>query len=58
MGRENCNMYHLIDGVMYCDFFDYGFMPCHKVEVCLDGLDEEDIEDFEDDENLEDDWEE
>lgn len=42
MGRENCQMCHYLGNDVYCDYYDVFFAACESVEVCPDGLDDED----------------
>ena len=57
MGRENCLMNTIMDGVVYCDYYDFCFFECYDVGKCPDGLDDdeeyddEDCEDNNDDED-------
>lgn len=51
MGREYCNMCHMIGGIVFCDYYDYGFAKCSEVTRCPDGLDDEDDDiDYDDEE--------
>jgi hypothetical protein len=44
MAREECTMFHVINGEVYCDYYDYGFARCQDVAVCPEGFDEEEYE--------------
>ena len=58
MGRENCLMNTIMDGVVYCDHFDFCSFECNKIKKCPYGLDDDeeyDDEDCEDNNNDEDD---
>jgi len=35
-------MCHVVDGEMYCDYYDYMTTPCHTVTKCPERLDEDD----------------
>ena len=47
----------IMDGVVYCDYYDFCFFECYDVGKCPDGLDDdeeyddEDCEDNNDDED-------
>ena len=41
MGREFCQMTTELEKEFYCDYYDFGFIKCHQVKKCPDGLDED-----------------
>ena len=41
MGRENCNMCSVHMGKIFCDYYDAFCRECSEVEVCPDGLDDD-----------------
>ena len=41
MGRENCMMCQVHSGKIYCDYYDAFCMLCEELEVCPDGLDDD-----------------
>lgn len=44
MGRENCIMHHYLGAGMYCDYYDAFYNKCEDVNICPDGLDDDDYE--------------
>jgi hypothetical protein len=56
MGRENCQMCHFLGDTMYCDFYDVFYAKCEGINICPDGLDED--EDEYDDDDIYDEYDE
>lgn len=47
MGRENCQMCQVHMGKIYCDYYDAFCRLCVECEVCPEGLDDDEHEDYE-----------
>ena len=50
MDCNDCDLLTWINGVAYCDGYDYGFMPCEHVSDCPRWHIEDDEDDFDDEE--------
>jgi hypothetical protein len=44
MGRENCQMNHIVGSGVYCDYYDFMYNPCSMVSKCPDGHDDDEYE--------------
>lgn len=44
MDRSYCQMYSVLNGEIFCDYYDVGCFKCTDIEIgdCPDGLDDED----------------
>jgi len=56
MGREDCSMCDIINGVTYCGFQDAMYSKCTDRLVCPDGLDDDDMDDDDDISDFDDDF--
>jgi len=51
--RSNCQMMIKIGDKYYCDYYEYAFMECRNVNVCHEGLDDDEDDYMTDDELIE-----
>lgn len=53
MDCVSCSMIIWFNGEAYCDYFDFGFMPCKDVTDCPEDREPEDDYDYDLDEDCE-----